>query len=80
MSFTDVEIAESINHRKKLISQTVYSRRQQKVIPAPAPDWTINETNALILLIYADVKFTKAWDQYLQHTLLWRSKATSSGA
>lgn len=79
MLFTAAEITESTNHRTKLGGQTTYSRAQRKVIAAPAPNWCLEETHALILLIYAGVKFTKAWDQYLQHTLLWRSKGTSSG-
>ena len=79
--FTAVEIEESEKHRQLLARtpQTTYSRCQRKVIVAPAPLWSLEETTALTLLIYAGVTFTKAWNQYLQHSLLWRTKATSSG-
>ena len=80
-SFTSLEIEQSEKHRQLLAgtTQTTYSRTQRKIIAAPAPKWSLEETSALTLLIYADVTFTQAWNQYLQHSLLWRTKATSSG-
>lgn len=79
--FDDAFQAESLEFRQKKenANETVYSRRQERVIPAPASNWSSAEEEALIMLQYAGYKFTVSWNRFLQYTLLSRSKGTASG-
>ena len=76
VEFTAIEIAESASYRA---NEQEWSRPQERVIPWRAPDWQYAEQEAVDLLIKAGLTFTKAWNKYLEHALLVRTKATASG-
>jgi hypothetical protein len=81
VEFTAAEVAESASYRarKAAANEREFSRSQQRVIPWQAPTWEYAELEAVDLLIKAGLTFTKAWNTYLEHALLLRTKATSSG-
>jgi hypothetical protein len=78
---TPEEKAESL--RARSLFETVsevkykYSLGQYKLVPPPP--WSLAEEEALTFCYFAGLKFTKAWNDYLQYLLLSRSKGTSSG-
>lgn len=55
-----------------------WSQRQQKYIPEQKPNWSQSEEESMCFLIYANVPFTKAWNQYFQYCILSRSRAATS--
>ena len=68
-----------VRRRKEGTTETVFSRKQGCVIKAQAPGWSQLEDKAIMYLQYAGLKFTKAWNQYLCHTFLGRTKSSTSG-
>jgi len=79
--FTDQEVREGQDYRARKLAanETEYSRRQRKVIPLRPVDWDNSELNCLRCLLDAGLKFSAAWDKYLSHGLLRRSKECCSG-
>ena len=79
--FTPDEIAESEANRKirQDNPETIFSPYKRRQIPLPAPNWSIPESEAIHLLIYSGMTFTKAWDEYMEPSLLNRSKGATSG-
>lgn len=78
-SLTEEEIKASINWRELRLDhpEMEYSRCQKKIISASPPNWdSQTEEKALIFLIYTGYSFTKAWNGFLEHTLLQRSKVS----
>lgn len=75
------ELQESKRCRVAFESQEAleWSYAQQRYIPAQAPVWRGAESQALEMLIYAGMGFSKAWTRYLEHTLLTRSRGAASG-
>ncbi len=78
---TPEEVKASLEYRKRMLSvvETEYSRKQRKVIPAQPRGWETDEVKVLIGFINMGLGFTKAWDTYLQHCLLFRGQGTASG-
>ena len=77
---TASEIAASVSHRTLLETtpETEFSRRQERVIKAQHRPWSMREQKALSLVSMSGRKFTAAWKELMQHTLLFRSKSTAS--
>jgi hypothetical protein len=81
VEFSAAEMAESAAYRvrKANANEQEWSRSQERVIPAQPPSWEYAELEGVDLLIKAGITFTKAWNTYLEHSLLVRTKATTSG-
>lgn len=75
----EVSVSEAYRKRLSKTEETEYSPNQDCVIKANPHPWGHQEKQALSYLINAGVGFSKAWNQYLQHTLLFRSKGSTTG-
>eukprot|EP00603_Paraphysomonas_imperforata_P002289 CAMPEP_0114447704 /NCGR_PEP_ID=MMETSP0103-20121206/19922_1 /TAXON_ID=37642 ORGANISM="Paraphysomonas imperforata, Strain PA2" /NCGR_SAMPLE_ID=MMETSP0103 /ASSEMBLY_ACC=CAM_ASM_000201 /LENGTH=258 /DNA_ID=CAMNT_0001619647 /DNA_START=402 /DNA_END=1178 /DNA_ORIENTATION=- len=78
---TEDEKNESIRARELFETVSEYEfdhweDRYREVQPHP---WSSAAQEAMIFLIYADLKFTACWNKYLQYCLPHRSKGASSG-
>ena len=78
---TDEEINISRTHRLLLETtpETEFSYSQNKMIKASGREWHQKEEDALTLLAMAGITFDNAWNELLQHTMLFRSKTSASG-
>jgi len=77
--FSPEEIAESKEYRvnKENAKETAYSRYKGCVVPLVEP-FSDDETGVIFTFLKSGVNFTKAWDRYLQHSLLRRTKGATS--
>jgi len=71
-------ISQQYRLKKENAHETEYSVNQRCVIPLIEP-YSIDEIGVMITFLESGVKFTKAWNSYLQHAFLGRSKGATSG-
>jgi hypothetical protein len=71
----------SLVARERIESTEVreWSYYKEKYVPVTHPPWSPSEVEAMHFLLYSGIKFTKAWNEYVQYCILTRTKGTSSG-
>lgn len=74
----EIVASEAYRTRVSEAQETEYSPAQECVIKANPHPWRFGEKQAISCLIKAGMGFSKAWNQYLQHTLLFRTKGSAS--